>query len=144
MFEWTQPVGRKSLKWKPLTLGQEMDIISTNRQPAQQHLVPPMLVLARIVEYDGKTRSAASAPLSLQELRDWDAEDYRELLEHIDMKENERRVSLRKQQPGAGPVAALEAAIDEAQAAANRLSAALSQVLEQAKAHEASQAAPLA
>jgi hypothetical protein len=137
VYEWKQPVGGKAILWRPLKVGQELDIAAANRRPEQQHLVSALVLAARIVKYGDAERC------SLADVRDWDEYDFEAFVEETNLVESQRRAALRKGRMDQAPIEALEAAVEQANAAANAFNVALRAVLDHAKACEAAQSGPL-
>src|SRR5215467_7465364 len=99
-FEWTQPIGGKTVKWAPLTVGQELDAIAANNRDERKHLIAPMLIMARIKVFDGQPAQGAI------NIRDWDSDDFLAFQEEVELREAQRRAQFKKaQQGGTSPLA---------------------------------------
>src|SRR5678816_4101521 len=134
-MEWTQPIGGKKVEWRPLTVGDNMDLdgnyqrsdIAFQRKYAQYAM--------RITSFDGKPN------FQIADLRSWDEYDLEAFAEEVVLREQLRASTLSGTRDGSA-VQRLEAAVNGAQAAATKLGACLASVLAAAEAAE--QNGPLA
>lgn len=134
-FSWTQPVDGKVVEWRPLTVGDNMDLDANYQQVQIAHLKKYAQYAMRVVNFDGKPG------FQVNDFRTWDAYDLEAFAEEVVMREQLRASALTGQRNGSA-VQRLEASINKAQAAATELGQALADVLASAKAAE--QNAPLA
>lgn len=128
-FTWTQPVGGKVINWKPLTVGQEIDIEAHHNRPDTAHLRPYVVIQRRITGYDGKP------VCTLDDLRSWDVIDLQEFIAEIERKEAERRAAFARKVADASPspALALEAALADLNASVLHFSSAAQRVLASVK-----------
>lgn len=131
MFEWTQPVGGKVVVWRPLKVGDHIDIEANYNRSDMVHLKPWVTMAARIISIDGIEKAKLGKD-DLGLVRDWDEYDFISFKEEIDSRELARSVSLAPQRQG-GAVVGLEQAVTKVQAAANELGMALAAVVQKAK-----------
>lgn len=134
-MNWTQPIGGKVVEWRPLTVGDNMDLDANYQQASIFHLKKYAQYAMRVVSFDGKPGFQAS------DLRTWDAFDLEAFAEEVVLREQLRASTLSGKRDGSA-VQRLEGAVNEAQAAATKLGQCLNDVLAAAKAAE--QNGPLA
>lgn len=134
MFEWTQPIGGQKIVWRPLKVGDHIDLDANYGRSDMAHLKRYATLAARVVSVDGQEK--AKFQNDLLNFRDWDEYDLIAFGEEVDSRENARAAALAPQRPG-GVVQSLEQAVIKAQVAANDLGMALAAVV--AKAKEAEQ-----
>ncbi len=84
MFNWTQPIGKKSITWKPLTIGDEMDIEANFSRPESKHLQKYESLRRRIITF-GDAPSCGPG-----EFRVWDSRDVGMFAEEVERKESMR------------------------------------------------------
>lgn len=137
-YEWTQPIGGRKIIWRPLTIGQELDIVAGNSREERKHLIPAMMLGARVV------MCGEDKGLPYSKLRDWDDIDFAEFAEEVSRVELLRREACRKNQPNAiTPVAQLEAAVQDFQIYMDKAVTAIKNIVDYAKTVEAQQSGPL-
>jgi hypothetical protein len=124
-FEWVQPIGGKKITWRPLTMGDHLNLDALYRGTTD-YQKPYALMAARITRLDDKT------DVSLKDIYDWDEYDFISFREEVESRELARMVALAPQRPG-GVVTTLEQAVNEAQVALGKIAQAISTVLERAK-----------
>jgi hypothetical protein len=113
-FSYTLPVIGVALIWKPLTLGQEIEIDAQHRRVDNAHLKPIEVIRRRITSYGDKP------VCTLEDMKAWDTIDYEDFCKEIEEREAERKASFirRKSDASPGPVAELEAVVMEMRATA--------------------------
>ncbi len=131
-FEWKQKVGGKKVAWRPLRVGDQMDLDANYGRAERAHLRKYASYAKRIISIEGM---APGQMPQVEDLRDWDEYDLEAFAEEVAMREMARAHSLSSQQPGS-PLPRLEEAIEAAQLAAARLGEDLKNVLVAAKATE--------
>jgi hypothetical protein len=129
-FEWTQPIGGQKIVWRPLKVGDHIDLDANYGRSDMAHLKRYATLAARLVSVDGKQKHEFSGDLA--NLRDWEDYDLIAFNDEIETRELARSVALAPQRPG-GAVMSLQQAVDKVQAVANELGQALTAVLERAK-----------
>jgi len=129
-YLWRQPVGGKSITWKPLTVGQELACQMANARPELAPIRPYDNLRTRITDYDGKP------VCSLDDLKSWDSLDVEMFSEEVEARESERRAALmvNASKSAPGSVIELEAALMEFRASSNNLSRAAERALAAVKA----------
>lgn len=130
-FEWTQPVGGQKIVWRPLKVGDHIDIDGNYSRADMAHQKKYVMLEARIISVDG-TPKAQLNKSDCGIVRDWDEYDLIAFNDEVESRELARVVALAPQRPG-GAVATLEQAVNKAQAAANDLAQALTAVLQRAR-----------
>lgn len=136
-FDWTQPIGGKAIKWLPLKVGDRMSLdanysradVAWRRKYAEYAM--------RIVSCVG-----IAGKFQIENFNDWDEYDLEAFAEEVATQEVLRANALSGTRPGS-PVERLEASINAAQVAVNKLAAELQNVLAVAKMSERN-AGPLA
>jgi hypothetical protein len=129
-FEWVQPIGGQKIIWRPLRVGDHIDLDANYGRSDMAHLKKYATLAARIISVDGKAKQEFGG--DLVNLREWEDYDLIAFNEEIESRELARSVALAPQRPG-GVVMSLEQAVTKAQMAANELGQALTAVLERAK-----------
>jgi hypothetical protein len=129
-FPWVQPIGGQKIVWRPLKVGDHIDLDANYGRSDMAHLKRYATLAARIISVDGKAKQEFSG--DLVNLREWEDYDLIAFNEEIESRELARSVALAPQRPG-GVVMSLEQAVTKAQMAANELGQALTAVLERAK-----------
>jgi hypothetical protein len=129
-FEWVQPIGGQKIVWRPLRVGDHIDLDANYGRSDMAHLKKYATLGARIISVDGKPKQDFGG--DLVNLREWEDFDLIAFNEEIESRELARSVALAPQRPG-GVVMSLEQAVSKAQMAANELGHALTAVLERAK-----------
>lgn len=105
----------RTIEWRPLTAGHELNVMSSYRGPENEHLVGPMLTIARVVRFGDKVATAGGGAMTLADYQALSALDIEELQSEIVRKEAERRALLRKPDPTKGtPIELAEKAIGDA------------------------------
>lgn len=107
MFAFQLPVSGKLVRWRPLTVGEEIEIDTVYRSEATRPLRNYELLRRRITGY------GEASLCSLEELRAWDTLDLECFAEQVEEREQERKAVLRKKQAGADPGVSLENALVE-------------------------------
>ena len=131
-FPWKLPLGGKTLTWKPLSMGDIMDLDANYSRSDVIHQRKYAEMALRIVSFEGM---AEGQKFQLEHFRAWDGFDYDAFCEEVAMQELLRASKLSGERPGS-PIQRLERAIEKTQGAANELGAALREVLASAKATE--------
>ena len=98
MYEWTQPIGKKVIKWRPLTVGDEMDVQATYRLAENQHLQPYELLRRRILTVSGEEKKC-----EMGDFRQWDALDLDLFAEEVQRVERDRKAGFMKGSEGPLP-----------------------------------------
>lgn len=129
-YEWTQPIGGQKVVWRPLKVGDHIDLDANYSRSDSTHLKKYATLAARIVSIDGQDKAKFSSDLA--NLREWDEYDLIAFNEEVESRELARSVALSPQRPG-GVVASLEQSIAKVQASANELALALTATLQKAK-----------
>jgi hypothetical protein len=137
-FEFKQPVGGKKISWKPLSVGQEIDIEAGYAAPAAKHLIKYMLLVSRVTAVDG----VAVSP-KLSDLREWDSYDLECFVQDVEEREFERKMAFKKDVNADQSLADLEKAIETFATTIAKFMADANTVLATAKAAKATPAAPL-
>jgi len=130
-FEWTQPIGGQKIVWRPLKVGDHIDLDGNYGRSDMAHLKRYATLAARIVSVDG-TPKAQLQKDDVGIVREWDEHDLIAFNEEVESRELARSVALAPQRPG-GVVSSLEQAVNKAQVAATELAMALTAVLQKAK-----------
>lgn len=108
-YSWRKPLGGEQLTWKPLTVGQEIEIEAQHQTPANAHLRKYEVIRRRIVSYGDQGKVC-----TLEDLKSWDPLDLEAFVEEVETKDAERRAALFKRNAGApSPIVELEAALLE-------------------------------
>ncbi len=94
MFNWTQPVGQKAVTWRPLGVGEEMDIEASFRREEQRHLRKYEMLRRRIIKYGDDTKCPS------EDFRKWDSLDLEMFAEDVATQEAVRRATLTKKAAG--------------------------------------------
>lgn len=131
-FTWKLPIGGKSLTWKPLTMGDVMDLDANYSRSDTVHRRKYAEAALRIISFEGMQDGKT---FQIEDFRSWDGLDYDAFLDEVATQELLRASKLSGERPG-NPVQKLERAIERAQAAANELGNCLREVLLSAKATE--------
>lgn len=138
MYPFKLPQSGKELTWRPLTVGQQLDIANANRLDAQKMYLQPSLLAAKIVSYDGRQSC------SLAEIKSWSEIDYNALQEEIENKESAERLAFKKKLPGDTAYSALlDAKLAEFRTALMVVDKTMTEALDIVRASEAT-ASPLA
>lgn len=90
-WTWKQPIGGKTITWKPITVGDEMDIDAAYRHDNNRHLNKYMRLAVRITALDG-----AAKRVELHDIRNWDSFDLDSFYEEVQLQEAKRAASLGK------------------------------------------------
>ena len=128
-FEWTQPVGGKKVSWRPLKVGDQMDLDANYGRADVAYLRKYAGYAKRIMNMEGL---APGQKPQVNDLREWDEYDLEAFAEEVAMREMARANALSAQRPGS-PILRLEQAIESAQLAASKLGEELKNVLAAAK-----------
>lgn len=108
MFDFTLPLSQKTLTWKPLTVGQQLDAEAANRNNKIALTVD--MFARRVLTYDGKQG------LTVGQLRDWDQIDFDAFTDHVNEAETTRAAKFKKPMLAGDAILMLEQAksvIDE-------------------------------
>lgn len=104
-FTWTQPVGGKVVIWRPLKMGDHIDLDANYGKQSTAHLKKYAEYALRIIQCgDPNPRG-----FDVQDFREWDEEDYARFIEEVATQEAVRANALSAQRPGS-PVAKLDEA----------------------------------
>lgn len=131
-YIWKQPIGGKAITWKPVSMGDIMDLEANYSRSDIAHQRKYAETALRIVSIEGMPDGQK---FQIQDFRSWDPLDFEAFLDEVSTQELLRASKLSGERPG-NPVQKLERAIEAAQAAANNLGGALREVLLSAKATE--------
>lgn len=129
-FTWTQPMGGKKVIWRPLKVGDRMDLDANYSRSDIAYQRKYAEYAMRIVSCEG-----VDGKFQIDNFRDWEDYDLEALAEEVVTQETLRANALATSRPGS-PVERLEAAIGAAQIAANKLGEELRNVLAAAKTTE--------
>ncbi len=129
-FNWTQPVGGKALTWRPLTVGDEIDVQMECARPETAPLRPYEVLRRRITSFEGRP------VCTLAELKQWDTIDVEAFLEEVERTETMRRAAVLSKAAGDAPgsLVELEASLMEMRSAAAQFSQAADKALAKLKA----------
>ena len=130
-FEWTQPLGGAKIIWRPLKVGDHIDLESNYSRSDTVHLKRFAELAARIISVDGKTKAELQKD-DLGIIREWEDYDLAEFQNEISSREIARAVALSPQRPG-GVVSALEQSVAKLQHGLNELSSLLTATIQKAK-----------
>lgn len=130
MFEWKQPIGGKVINWRPLKVGDHIDIDANYSRADVAHMKRFVTLAARILKVGDKEKREFAGDLA--DLRDWDEYDLIAFSDEVESRELARSVALAPQRQG-GAVASLEQAVAKAQAALTESARALQEVVQKAK-----------
>lgn len=133
-FEWTLPMSGKKVAWRPLRVGDQMDLDANYGAAQRAHLKKYAAYAMRLVTIEGL---APGDKPQVEHLRDWDEYDLEAFAEEVAMREMARANALSAQRPGT-PIPRLEQAIESAQLTLNKVAEALKDVLIAAKSAEQS------
>lgn len=132
IYEFTLPVSKKSLTWRPLRVQESIDARAACKGMDEAALGVSLLI-RRIVSFDGREGMPSQI-----EWGTWDELDLEFFDNEVTEKEGARRAVLRKAQiEGADPLADLKSSLIELQRVAGELGRAATAVLESAKIVEA-------
>jgi hypothetical protein len=130
-FEWTQPIGGQKIVWRPLKVGDHIDLDTNYASSSMAALKPYATLAVRIISVDGIEKAKLPGG-DLVNVREWDEHDFIAFKDEIETRELARSVALAPQRPG-GVVTSLEQAVNKAQLAATELAQSLNIVLQKAK-----------
>ena len=130
-FEWTLPVSGQKIVWRPLKIGDHMDLDANYGASNMAHLKRYAQVSSRIISIDGKTKNEMSKD-DLAIVKDWDEYDFIAFHEEVESRELARQVALAPQRPG-GVVQTLEQAVTKVQQVLGELGPALTIALQKFK-----------
>ncbi len=108
-YAWRKPLGGEQLTWKPLTVGQEIEIEAQHQRADVAHLRKYEVVRRRILSYGDQGKVC-----TLDDLKAWDPLDLEAFITEIESKDALRRAALFKR--GANepsPLVELEASLLE-------------------------------
>lgn len=125
-FEWKQPIGGKTVLWRPLKVGDHMDLDANYARADVAHLRRFAAIAARITKIGDKEG------VQVNDLRDWEEYDLVAFQDEFESRELARAVSLSPQRIG-GSVVQLEQSIASAQLELGKVAQILQQVLQSAK-----------
>jgi hypothetical protein len=131
MFEWIAPVGGQKVIWRPLKVGDHIDLDANYGTSSMAHLKKYATLEARIISVDGTEKKMMNKS-DCGIVREWDEYDFIAFNDEVESRELARAVSLAPQRPG-GVVAALEQSVNKVQLALNELASVLIQVPQKAK-----------
>lgn len=131
MFTWRQPIGGKEVRWKPLTLGQEMDVEANFRRDELRHLMKYETLRLRIIGFGDADHC------SMQEFRLWDSSDVEEFVREVEGRELARRAAFRKERAAKGFTAQFETLCDDLKITSKKLNELADDMLAIAKNEEA-------
>src|SRR6185369_12363337 len=97
-FEWVQPIGGQKIVWRPLKVGDHIDLEANYGRSDTAHLKRFATIAARLVSVDGKAKHEFSGDLA--NLRDWEDYDLMAFNDEIETRELARAVALAPQRPG--------------------------------------------
>lgn len=129
-FDWTQPIGGQKVTWRPLKVGDHIDLEANYGRSDVAHMKKYATLAARIISIDGKPKSELGG--DLVNLREWEDYDLAEFNAEIESREIARAVALAPQRPG-GVVSSLEQAVNKLQMTLNEAAVALNAVVMKAK-----------
>lgn len=129
-FEWTQPIGGQKIIWRPLKVGDHIDLDANYSASSTEHLKKYVKLASRIISIDGVEKAKLGG--DLLNLREWDEYDLMTFNEEVDSREIARAVALSPQR-ASGAVVALETAVNKAQLALEEVAKALTVVVQTAK-----------
>lgn len=130
-FVWTAPMGGQKVTWRPLKVGDHIDLDTNYAASNMIHLKRYVEFAVRIVSIDGMTKAQLNKD-DVGLIRDWEDFDLVAFQEEIASRELARSVALSPQRPG-GAVAALEQGVNKAQVALSELAGLITVVVQKAK-----------
>jgi hypothetical protein len=130
-FTWTQPVGGKVVVWRPLKMGDHIDLDANYGKTNVAHLKKYAQYALRILQVG----DASPRQFDVNDFREWDEYDFDQFVEEVATQEAVRANALSSTRPGS-PVKVLDEAITQAQIDLNKVAESLRNVLASAKALE--------
>jgi len=122
-YEFTFPACGKTLTWRPLAIGESLDVTAMNQAtPAN---LGPALLMRRVIRFDGKDGPPSPAEWRVLEEMDYDA-----FAEDVNEKESARRLLFKKKRHSENMSSAIIAAVLECQQQAANLGRALTSLTE--------------
>ncbi len=126
MFEWKMPIGGKVVMWRPLKVGDHMDLDANYGRSDIAHMRKYAELAMRVLKIGDKDN------VQVTDLRDWDEYDLLEFKSEVDSRELARAVSMSPQR-GGGAVSLLEQAVEAAQLDLQKVASSLQRVVQAAK-----------
>lgn len=130
-FIWTAPMGGQKIVWRPLKVGDHIDLDANYGSSNMIHLKRYAELAIRVVSIDGILKAQLQKD-DVGIIRDWEDFDLVAFQEEISSRELARSVALSPQRPG-GVVASLEQVVSKIQVAATELGIAITAVVQKAK-----------
>lgn len=113
MFEFELPVARKKVVWKPLDVGQQLQL-AASYQGNQQVMRSAAMLADRIIQFGDQPSLPGTKACPFPVIQTWDEIDYNEFSDHVEREEAKRYAAYKKKESPSTAMAKAQDAVNKA------------------------------